>query len=227
MTTTRTLTRASVAVAAALTLVAGAGLPASASTKFMSKDSGEFASVQWTEYGAIPNVGGNVHTGFLDARSGKRSLEAFGFVEDWDCDPGESPYGGGHGEEGGCDFVSFREFYGDESQLTLTVDRKLNSATLSGTLSAFDPHDGPTDGGPTGVGPGVDITWTGVGSAYSSKYSESFTADGVRYRSRYSDTNREATVSGQIGTMGFADDADDEAYGSIGTFTSRTRVIER
>ncbi len=226
MTTTRTLTRASVAVAAALTLVAGAGLPASASTKFMSKDSGEFASVQWTEYGTIPNVGGNVHTGYLDARGNSRSLEAFGFVEDWDCDPGESPYGGGHGDEGeeefGCDFVSFREFYGDEDQLTLTVDRKLDSATLTGTLSAFDPH-----GGPTGAGPGVNIIWTGVGSTYASKWSESFTADGIRYRSTYSDTNREAVVTGQIGVMGFADDADDESYGWFGTFKSSTKVMER
>lgn len=225
MTTTRTLTRASVAVAAALTLVAGAGLPASASTKFMSKDSGEFASVQWTEYGAIPNVGGNVHTGYLDARGNSRSLEAFGFVEDWDCDPGEFPYGGGHGEEGeegGCDFVSFREFYGDESQLTLTVDRKLDSGRLTGTLSAFDSH-----GGTSGGGPSLDITWTGVGSVYSSKWSESFTADGIRYRSTYSDTNREAVVTGQIGAMGFADDADDESYGSFGTFKSRTQVMER
>jgi hypothetical protein len=71
------------------------------------------------------------------------------------------------------------------------VDRKLESGQLTGTPSAFDLH-----GGTSGGGFSLDITWTGVGSAYSSKWSETFTAD-------------------------------DESYGSFGTYTSRTKIMER
>ena len=223
-----TTTRQILVSAMAVPLVMGAAAPATAWSKYMSKDSGSYAYVQWTEYGELGGgVGGNVHVGFLDVRSGQRSLDSFVYVEDYDCEEGEFPGGGGHGEEppleGACDLVSVRDFYGNESSLTLNVSKKLGSATLTGSYLSGGGHGGPG----TGPGPSVNLTLTGVGGIYSSTWKDSYTDEGVRYTSTYTDTGRQGTVSGTIGAMGFDDDVDDEAYGQFGTFKSTTRESTR
>lgn len=225
-----TTTRRILVSALALPLVAGAAAPATAWTKYMSKDSGTYLNVQWIEYGELGGgVGGNVHVGYLDVRSGQRTLDSFVFVEDYACDEGEYPGGGhgGHGEdgpvEGQCDLLSVRDFYGDQSSLTLTVSKKMDSATLTGSYLSGGGHGEPG----TAPGPSINLTMTGVGGIYSSTWKDSYTDEGVRYTSTYTDTGRQGEVTGTIGAMGFADDEDDQAYGQFGTFKMTTRESTR
>ena len=132
-------------------------------------------------------------------------------------------FGGGHGEEPPeteCVLESQRSLY-NAGPVTLTVDRKLNKATLTGPLEVAD-HEG---GGATGQ-PMANITWTGVGGTGTSTYYDKYTDDeGNRFTMRRTETSREGTLSGTLGAMGFDDDADDESYGYFGTFKTASTSV--
>ena len=103
---------------------------------------------------------------------------------------------------------------------TLTVDRKLNTATLTGPLEVAN-HDGGTSAQPM-----ANITWTGMGGTFTSTVYDKYTDDqGNRYTTRRTETAREGTLSGTIGAMGFDDDADDQAYGYVGTFKTASTSV--
>lgn len=213
--------------AAVLTLVPLAALavtvPAEASTRWTFRSANDVASADWIEYGTLAGVGGNVHVGFLEARTSSSGGEVFGKVTDYDCDPGEVPGGGGHGghvaepgtleDEPTCDFLGKRFLHGGD--ITFTVDRKLNTASLTGTL-VVDNHG-------SSATPPVDMTWTGFGDVASNTTYERGSEDGYDYVYRFDSTSRAATVAGYIGGMGFTDDTDDESSGSI----ARTRTYKR
>jgi hypothetical protein len=72
----------------------------------------------------------------------------------------------------------------------------------------------------------ANITWTGVGGTSTSTYYDKYTDDqGNRYTMRRTETAREGTLSGTLGAMGFADDADDQSYGYFGTFKTASTSV--
>ena len=214
--------------AAALTAavpLALAAAPAEAGSRWTERSSGSFADTTWLEMGELPGgVAGNAHVGFLRVE-GDKSPWVYGEITDWTCPDGVLPpmFGGGHGEEPPeteCVLESQRSLY-NAGPVTLTVDRKLNKATLTGPLEVAD-HEG---GGATGQ-PMANITWTGVGGTGTSTYYDKYTDDeGNRFTMRRTETSREGTLSGTLGAMAFDDDADDESYGYFGTFKTASTSV--
>lgn len=220
----RITTGLAAAVCAVVPLVAVAA-PADAGTRWQLRASGSFAQTDWVEMGTLPGgVPGNVHVGSLRAE-GDKLVQAFGTVQDWTCPAGEMPpAGGGHGEEPpaetNCTLDAERFMYGDG--LTLTVDRKLTTARLTGTLTVED-HGGEG----AAASPPVDITWTGFGGTSSTTIEDSFTdPNGTKFYSKRTESARTGTVSGRIGAMGFDDDADDISSGWFGTFRTMERSVQ-
>lgn len=209
------------AAALAVPLVVATASTAAAGSKWSYRSSGSFASTSWVEVGPLPGVAGNVHVGFLDAR-GDRLVDVFGEVVDWTCPEGSMPpVGGGHGEEPpetDCTQESTRFVFADPSQVTLTVDKKLASARLVGTLVVSD-HEGESQGQPP-----VDITWTGFGSASRQTSYSTYTDDsGVRFTTRTTETYRPGDVEGRIGAMVFDDEVGETSDGAFGTFRTDDR----
>jgi hypothetical protein len=131
--------------------------PADDGTRWIMRSSGVSVQTQWIEWGALPGgVPGNVHVGNLFAE-GDASAFAYGEVIDWTCPDGaRPPAGGGHGgepEPTDCTLEAARQIFSD-SPLTLTTDKRLTTARLTGTLIVTD-HDGTG----TVARPPVDITW--------------------------------------------------------------------
>ena len=213
---------AAAAVVAAVPLALAAA-PAQAGTRWTERSSGSFAETTWLEMGELPGVGGNAHVGWLRGE-GDRNPMVFGEITDWTCPEGVLPpmFGGGHGEEppeSECAMESQRYLY-SAGPATLTVDRKLNTATLTGPLEVAN-HDGGTSAQPM-----ANITWTGMGGTFTSTVYDKYTDDqGNRYTTRRTETAREGTLSGTIGAMGFDDDADDQAYGYFGTFKTASTSV--
>jgi hypothetical protein len=213
---------AAAAVVAAVPLALAAA-PAQAGTRWTERSSGSFAETSWLEMGELPGVAGNAHVGFLRVE-GDKSPWVFGDITDWTCPDGVMPpmFGGGHGEEppeSECTLESQRFLY-NAGPVTLTVDRKLNTATLTGPLEVAN-HDGGTSASPM-----ANITWTGVGSTFTNTTYDKSTDDaGNRYTTRRTETAREGTLSGSIGAMGFDDDADDQAFGYFGTFKTASTSV--
>lgn len=212
---------------AAVSMVALAPSPALASSKFFSKSSGTFASVDWLEMGPLPGVAaGNAHIGFLTVEQTNRGRgNAFGVVFDLTCPDGapiEVPHGGGHGEpappaEGPvCTVDGVRAMEG--RGLAFTMDKRFSSATLGGVLSVGE-HGSPT------TAPVVRITWRGVGetstSTDSSRYSNEYGTGSFRYTS----TSRSAVVEAgsRIGGMVFDDEPGESSQSSLGSFRAMSR----
>lgn len=214
--------------AAALTAavpLALAAAPAEAGSRWTERSSGSFADTTWLEMGELPGgVAGNAHVGFLRVE-GDKSPWVYGDITDWTCPDGVLPpmFGGGHGEEPPeteCVLESQRSLY-NAGPVTLTVDRKLNRATLTGPLEVAD-HEG---GGATGQ-PMANITWTGVGGTGTSTHYDKYTdEEGNRFTMRRTETSRQGTLSGTLGAMGFDDDADDQSYGYFGTFKTASTSV--
>jgi hypothetical protein len=222
----RFLTVAASTVALGVTVAAPA--PALAGSMFFAKSSGTIASTSWLEVGELPpeaNAPGNAHFGELwveDLGNGRSSV--FGTVYDVQCDDGVTPYnpGGGHGEEppaeGPCELLGLR--FMDGGQLTFTIDRKLTRATLTGTLAVGSGHGE----GPVGTPP-VNITWIGVGDAFTSREAGSGTDEYGTFRYRYTFTGRDATIAAgsRIGPMVFDDEPGEYSEAQIGKYRSSDR----
>jgi hypothetical protein len=204
------------AAALAVPLVVATASTAVAGSKWSYRSSGSFASTSWVEMGEIPGVAGNVHVGWLDAR-GDQLVDVFGEVIDWSCPEGvQPPTGPGHGEEPEeteCVLESQRFVFADPARVTLTVDRKLASARLVGTLEVSD------HGGETQASPPVDVTWTGIGTASRQTSYSTYTDDsGARFTTRSTETIRQGDVEGRIGAMVFDDEDGETSDGAFGTY---------
>lgn len=203
--------------------------PAEAGSTWTYRADGSAASVDWVEMGALSGVGGNVHVGSLWVDGSSSQAYAYGHVVDWTCPDGELPPSDGHDDFAGheaeepetnCVVESTRFIDGDSMQFS--VDRKLNTARMTGTLFVED-HEGGSGGAPL-----ADITWTGIGETSSStSYSKYTDSNGNRWQSRYSSTERAAEVDGFIGAMGFADDADDQSSGWLERFKIHERSVSK
>lgn len=123
-----------------------------------------------------------------------------------------------------CDYVQDRFLEGNETT-KMKVDAKSKVARVTGTINVTNGHGGH-DGDVTVLAtPPVDITITGgEWNKWESSYSSR--GAGYSYSSAEKGTNLYGgTVSGRIGGMGFADDADDESFGGFGVSTYRS--VER
>ena len=206
------------AVALMLSLVAMAAgaVPASAGSSSMYRESGYQASTWWTQIDGTPRGSrfGNVHVGELWAyQVSKGTGDAFGWIDDFDCRRDAQPWGRG------CRYVGsrFLEGYG----LDFTVNRRLESASLSGVLIAY----GGGHGSEGEVGrPVAAVTWTGIGDISRSRYSYRWSEDGATYAGSYRGTGRQAVMGGTMGPMGF----DPERSGGwITSYSSRDQSRTR
>lgn len=228
----RSTTRSIAVLGAAVPVVLALTGPAVAGPKdgATSRSTGGQASVDWTEHDASDALGlpGNTHVGFLSVYQQVGWTDVFGAIQDYDCDPGEVP-GAGHGEEpteGACDLIGIRFLSGAEG-VALTVDARSGTARLEGPLVVTGGGHGDGDGTVLGR-PQASITWTPVaGTKYRFQRSERWSDGTSGYRSVLRGTGTEAVVTGQIGAMGFADDADDTHFASSEQWVERTRFRMR
>ena len=205
-----------VAVAAPTALAVAAPAAAASPDRFTSKTSGGQAYVAWTEYDTDDLLGlqGNTHVGNLSVYKQPGFTDVFGSIDDWQCDPGEVPGGGhgdGHGEEPSentCDLAGTRYLQGTEN-VTYTMDVRSGVATLTGNLLVSNGGHG---GGGVLARPSANITWTAVGDTYTFRRMETWTRGTATYTSAVRGSGFEAQVTGTIGMMGFADDADDAVH---------------
>lgn len=214
----RSLRRGAVICSVAATTALGLAVtPASASSMFFSKNSGTLVSADWYEIGELPGVEGNAHLGGLYAEDlGGGNANVFGWVDDFQCEAGEDPFGGGHGDGGACDYVGSRFIEGGD--VTLTLDKKLSSATLTGSLVVNGGHGE----GPIGTPP-VNLSWTGIGGIAKETTTSTFKDENGSYSFRYSSTGRQAELSGSIGPM-IVDDVEGEySSGRISSYRSLDR----
>lgn len=211
--------------ASALLLAVLTAAPASASSFYFSRSSGSTANASWLEIGTLPGgVPGNIHFGSMyieDLGSGRANV--WGEVYDLTCEEGvipDGPGGGGHGDEEGpttpegCVDEGARFIEG--GNVTFRMDRKLSTATLTGTLQVWG-HDGPAGAPP------VNMTLTGVGDPYKSVESGTFTDSSGTYTYRYNFSGRDATVSGYIGAMVFDNVAGEWSVAQMGSYRSMDR----
>lgn len=219
------LRRITTMIVVAATALAMTAAPALAGSKSMYKESSRAAQTDWIQVdGTDPGTSplGNVHIGFLyvyEVSSGKGDV--FAFIDDFDCEPGKLPYGGGHEfeEPSGCEYVGSRvaEGFG----LTFKMDKKLTSAQLTGQLTVYGGGHG--DGGVIGR-PMANITWNGVGPLIKQTSSWSYDDGTTTYTDRYRSTDRNAVMSGNLGPMGFDPDL---SGGQISSFTSMSKSRTR
>lgn len=219
------------AVLALLLLLLGAA-PADARSSFMSRASGVAASTYWTQVDGTPtgtSALGNVHIGDLYAyETTKGKADVFGFIEDWDCEEGELPWGGGpHAADepwppdeeppppGGCEWKGFR--FIESSDVPFSVDKKLSQARLTGTLTVYGGGHG--EEGVVGR-PYADVIWNGVGDVTTEKFTFRYREGGTTYTSTYESTSRGATMAGVLGPMGFDPDL---SGGWISNFKTSTK----
>jgi len=89
--------RLSTTVAVAVLAIVATAVPVGADT-IRSRGSGQHFHTSWTEYDPDDILGlpGNVHIGYLSAWTDQYGTYSYGGVTDFECDPGESPWGG-HG----------------------------------------------------------------------------------------------------------------------------------
>ena len=217
--------KSALATAVSLPLVVAFAAPAEAGSRWSWRSTDLTANASWMEMGPLQGVGGNVHVGFLEV---SKSGWAWGEVLDWTCPEGELPpsHGGGHGEKNvaeddweepktNCVVESYREIYGEG--LAVRINRKLTTATVTGTLQVSDHETG------TGGAPGVNMTFTGFGTVAQDSWTEKGSDGGSTWVYKYESRTRQATVDGSIGAMGFTDDADDVSSASL----QQTKSYER
>ncbi len=208
----RTTLRTVTALALAVPLIASA-LPASASTTSLYREKGAFAEAYFEGAGTPGGLPGNYSIGYLSFHS--RDL-ADGFVDTFDCDAGETPYGDENGDNT-CD--SAGSYYGWGEGLTLTTGKgKSASSTFSGTIDLFDATT--EEGALAAQDVPFSVTLTPTGGTYKSTFTDSYRdpESGVTYRSRENRVYNDATVAGSL-------DGVPAAGGTVGTYS--VRFMER
>lgn len=189
--------------------------------------SGRSISLDWMEVGRLPGgVLGNYHQGWLNVETPDdgSGTYVYGDVVDLECPPGVTPDDGwgGHGEkepEGPfCEVVAYRTI--EDGDLTVVADKRNRNARITGTLAVTD------HGTPLG-NPAVDIRLTGGTGTFVDRYSSRYSDGGVVWSSTYSQTGRDATVSGRIGPMVFDDAEGEYSSARLSTWVEVSRVRVR
>lgn len=220
----RSALRTAAVLATAVPVALAAPAVAAPPDRFTSKTSGGQAFVQWTEHDLANTLGlpGNTHLGFLSVYQMPGFSDVSGAIEDWDCDPGEVP-GGGHGEpqQGVCDLMGVRFLQGAEDT-AYHVDLRSGTATLTGTIVVTNGGHG--EPGSVLARVPADVTWTADGPTYTFRRTETWSDGTASFSSATRGSGFNATVSGALGRMGFADDTDDEAFGQAEQWQERSRT---
>lgn len=187
--------------------------PADASTKWSYKSSELSASAEFSFAGTIDGFDGNVHTGRI---SGTDGGDAYASISSWTCEEGSWPDEGyyGYGYDDGCTLEDSNYLVSYDGEAVVEVDKKLDTATISGTMSSYSYsyYDEPSTSEPTDV----SVTFTGVGATRSS--TEYSSDEEFSYKS--ATTTRSATVTGTIGSF---DLAAADSYGEL----ESTKTFER
>lgn len=205
-------------LAALAVLLLGLTAPVSAASSYISRTTGNAADAYWTQIDGTP-VGtgpfGNVHVGYLNAyETGKGVGDVFVYIDDFDCEDGQTPYGG-HGLDGsGCTYIGSR--FGEGYGLEFQIDKKLTSASLVGSVTMIQ-GGGHGEGGEVVGSPAIDMTWTGFGSVAKDWSFYRYSQDGNSYMDRYRANHRSADLGGSIGPMTFAPGL---SGGSLSTFSA-------
>lgn len=193
-----------------------AAAPASAGSSYISRTTGRTASADWTQNDNTP-VGtgtfGNVHLGYLSVYETSKNVgDVFVYISDFDCEPGQQPWGG-HGDSEACLYIGDR--IGEGSGLAFTMDRKLSSASLVGqiTMSVSGPHGEP--GEPAGS-PRINMVWNTYGNLIKDWSTYRYSDGTSQYSDRYRSNFKMANLDGTIGAMTFAPGL---SGGTLGTFS--------
>ena len=210
----RTALRTAAVLALAVPVIAAA-VPASASSTYTSRESGSYADVYFQGSGTPGGVEGNYSVAGLTFQGDF----SYGWVETFDCDPGETP---GSGEEvGDCDHLGSYD-----AQVTgravVKGKGKDAASTYAGTVDLYEyteEDQGPVEAAAQNVPFEATLTPTGgtARATFTSTYRDH--EAGVSYRFRESTVTREATVEGDF-------DGVPAVFGTVGTFrrSDTTRI---
>ena len=210
----RTALRSAAALALAVPLVASA-LPASASSTYTSRESGSYADVYFQGPGTPGGVEGNYSVAGLTFQGDF----SYGWVETFQCDPGETP--GGGQEVGDCDYVG--SYDAQVTDLTVVTGKGKDAAsTYSGTVDLYqytEEDQGPVE--PAAQDVPFEATLTPTGGTARSTFTSTYRDHeaGVSYRYRETTVTRDATAQGDF-------DGVPAVAGSVGTFrrSDTTRI---
>ncbi len=180
------------------------------------------AWVYWTQIDE-PTAEGIVgwHFGYLSVyqydSQGENGVFAWIDISDAYCPEGVEPWSGhgGHGEEPKDDPCNYDSRFGHSEDAKIEIiGKKLDGARISGQLQIFGGHGGDPVGSPR-----FSIQLSGVGSTWTSQgmWRDRYQGGMSMYRDRW--TNREATVTGNIGPMGFAPGLSGGGFGTSTGFS--------
>lgn len=124
-----------------------------------------------------------------------------------------------------CDHVQVRVLDASDGGLNVKVDMRNATAKLTGRVQVFGGHGPEGEPGDLLGRPPVDITikggdWVKYESSYKTRSATWSYSDWQKGKSHHG-----GAVTGAIGAMGFADDADDEAFAGFSEYSYRT--VER
>ena len=185
----RTALRTATALALAIPLIASA-VPASASSTFLFRERGSFADVYFE--GATDSFGKGVN--YALAQLTVQGDFTYGFVDLFDCDAGETPWGDENGENV-CDYVGYYDAQGDDT-VVMTGKGKDASTTISGTVDLYEASE--EDYALAVEDVPFEVTLTPTGGTSRIKFSGSYRdhETGESYRWSESRVSREAIADG-------------------------------
>lgn len=206
--------RSVAALALAVPLVASA-LPASAASTYMSRESGSFAEVSFQGPGTPGDLSGNYSVADLIFQG----AFSYGWVDTFQCDPGETPWGDQNGNNT-CDYVA-----GYDAQVTdvmvVTGKGKDAPSTYSGTVDLYRYTDTAPEPDLAATDVPFTATLTPTGGTARSTFTDTYRDHeaGISYRYRETTVTRQATVQGDF-------DGVPAVGGSVGTFrrSDTTRI---
>ena len=180
-------------------------VPAQADTMSFHKSSGRVATVEWQDHEStdegFTSTYGSLHVEDL----GKGEANVFGFISESTCSVVEE-------DEWVCESTEF-DVMGDS--VAFTLDSKLSSASLEGTLQAFDWWTGEVDT------LSVDVTWTAVGDTFREAQSYRYRDGSTTVSNRMRFAGRQAQVTGTVGEVDLGES--DWVWGQLGSY----RVMDR
>lgn len=211
----RTALRTTVALAAIVVPLAATALPASAASSYLFRDKGTYADAYFEGAGTPGGLPGNYSMASVTFHG---TDVAEGFVDTFDCDAGETPWGDMNGGNT-CDYTG--SFYAWGDTLSLVSGKGKNPpSTYSGTFSFYDMMS--ENGSPVSTGTPFSLTLTPTGATSRSTMTDSFKdpESGYTYTYRETRTSNVAVVSGTL-------DGVPAQGGSIGSYSVKSMERSR
>jgi hypothetical protein len=196
------------ALSLAIPLLAAAQ-PASASSTLLYREKGSFADAYFEGPGTPGDLPGNYSVSWLTFHS---SDLAEGWVDTFDCDEGETPWGDENGENA-CEHTGSYYAWGEDVTV-VTGKGKGAASTYSGTVDLYDATT--EEGDVVAADVPFQVTLTPTGATVRSTYSDTYRdpESGFMYRFRETRVSNFATVQGSFDGVPAVD-------GSVGTYSVR------